>query len=87
MASKSQLSDPIALRIPLDVLGEIETIAEVTDRTRSWVIVRALKAYLAAEGSDVIEAAKGRAEIAQGLSHDLATVLDELDVRRPRDAA
>lgn len=49
--NKVELSDPIALRIPIDVLGDIEKIATASDRTRSWVIVRALKLYLASEGT------------------------------------
>lgn len=87
MSSTKDLSDPIALRIPREVLRNIEAIAVATDRTRSWVIVRALKAYLAAEGSDILEAEKGKAEIAAGLSHELDSVLEELEARRPRDAA
>lgn len=41
--AKPVLSDPIALRIPADVLADIEKIAETAERSRSWVIVRALK--------------------------------------------
>jgi predicted transcriptional regulator len=81
------LSDPIALRVPADILADIERIARVSDRTRSWVIVRALKAYLASEGADVLAVAKGRDEIAQGQSHDLDDVLDELEGKQSKGAA
>jgi len=81
------LSDPIALRVPTDILGDIERIAQVSERTRSWVIVRALKAYLASEGADVLAAANGRDEIAQGRSHDLDDVLDELEGKQSKGAA
>ncbi|ANL32035.1 hypothetical protein AMC90_PD01010 (plasmid) [Rhizobium phaseoli] len=47
--SERELSDPITMRLPLDVLSEIGEIAEICDRSRSWVFVRALKSYLAAE--------------------------------------
>lgn len=87
MASQKNLSDPVALRLPQDVLSDIERIAEATERTRSWVIVRALKSYLAAEGGEILDALQGRAEIAAGASHDLDTVLDELEGRRPKGAA
>ncbi|HEY0855204.1 MAG TPA: ribbon-helix-helix domain-containing protein, partial [Devosia sp.] len=52
--SKPELSDPITLRIPLDLLDDIERIAGAIDRSRSWVMVRALRLYLAAEGEEVL---------------------------------
>jgi predicted transcriptional regulator len=81
------LSDPIALRVPTDILADIERIAQASERTRSWVIVRAMKAYLASEGADILAVAKGREEIAQGLSHDLDNVLDELEGKQSKGAA
>jgi predicted transcriptional regulator len=80
------LSDPIALRVPADILAEIERIAHLAERSRSWVIVRAMKAYLAAEGRDILAAAEGRDEIARGESADLDDVLDELDGREGKAA-
>lgn len=61
MADKPALSDPITLRLPLDILDDVEKIAETADRSRSWVIVRALKYYLMAEGVPV-ENGMGRAD-------------------------
>jgi predicted transcriptional regulator len=87
MSNLKNLSDPIALRVPLDLLSEIERIANVTERSRSWVIVRAMKAYLAAEGRDILDAAKGRDEIARGEAADLDEALDELDRRKDGDVA
>jgi predicted transcriptional regulator len=77
--AKRELSDPITLRLPADVLSDIEVIAEVTDRTRSWVMVRALKLYLASEGRDILAAVEGRRQIAAGRSHDMDDVLGEID--------
>ncbi|MBQ0819323.1 ribbon-helix-helix protein, CopG family [Microvirga sp. HBU67558] len=76
---KPELSDPITLRLPLEVLREIEGIAEATDRTRSWVMVRALKLYLAGEGKDILAAVEGRKQIASGQSHDMEDVLNEIE--------
>lgn len=87
MANARNLSDPIALRIPADVLADVERIAETTERSRSWVIVRALKAYLAAEGGEILAVAKGRRQIEQGASHALDHVLDDLDANRAKNAA
>ena len=77
--AKPELSDPIALRIPVDILGEIEAIAEASERTRSWVMVRAMKLYLASEGRDILAAVEGRRQIAKGQSHDMDSVLDEIE--------
>jgi predicted transcriptional regulator len=77
--AKQQLSDPIALRIPVDVLQQIEAIAAASERTRSWVMVRAMKQYLASEGRDVLAAIDGRRQIADGESHDMDDVIDEIE--------
>ncbi|WP_442582578.1 CopG family ribbon-helix-helix protein [Mesorhizobium sp. ASY16-5R] len=87
MSKQKKLSDPITLRIPLDVLDEIEMIANVTERSRSWVMVRAMKAYLALEGRDILHAAEGQRQIAEGDSYDLNDVLDELDSDARSNAA
>jgi predicted transcriptional regulator len=77
--TKSELSDPIALRIPLNVLAQIEAVAAATERTRSWVIVRALRYYLGGEGSEILAAIEGRRQIAEGKSHEMDDVIAELD--------
>jgi predicted transcriptional regulator len=84
---KPELSNPITLRLPVDVLQRIEEIARATDRTRSWVMVRALKQYLAREGKDILAAVEGRRQIAAGQVHDMDEVLDELDAITKDDAA
>jgi predicted transcriptional regulator len=75
---KQNLSDPIALRLPEDMLKDIETIAKATDRSRSWVIVRALKYYLQAEGRDVLDISAGLDDIRAGRVVDADTVFAEL---------
>ncbi|WP_041801707.1 CopG family ribbon-helix-helix protein [Rhodopseudomonas palustris] len=77
--SKSPLSEPLTIRLPLDVLADIEKIAAASDRKRSWVIVRALKAYLAGEGADILAIAKGREQIAAGDVHDMDDVIKEIE--------
>ena len=57
--SKKQLSNPTTLRLPVDVLAQIENIAEICDRPRSWVIVRALRHYLADEGARIAAIKRG----------------------------
>ena len=77
--AKPDLSDPITLRLPVDVLQDIEAIAETSDRTRSWVMVRALRLYLAGEGADILNIAKGLHEIDSGHTHDMDDVLGEIE--------
>lgn len=77
--TKPTLSDPITLRIPIEVLSDIETIAAATERSRSWVIVRALRTYLLNEGADVLAYQRGRKEIDVGDSEDLDAVLADLE--------
>jgi predicted transcriptional regulator len=77
--AKIELSDPVPVRLPVDVLADIEKVAAATDRTRSWVMVRALKLYLAGEGADILAILRGREEAAQGGGHDADDVIAELD--------
>ncbi|MFT4276285.1 MAG: ribbon-helix-helix domain-containing protein [Rhodopseudomonas sp.] len=77
--SKAPLSDPLTIRLPLDVLDDIEKIAAASDRKRSWVIVRALKAYLEGEGADILAIIKGREQIAAGVVHDMDDVIREIE--------
>ena len=73
-----ELSDPIAIRLPVDVLNDVERIAGAIDRTRSWVIVRALKLYLAGEGEEVLGLLRARDENATDGGLDADEVMREL---------
>jgi predicted transcriptional regulator len=84
---KPVLSDPITLRLPMDILEDIEKIAETADRSRSWVIVRALKYYLMAEGNDVLQIRKGEEQIARGETVDMEDFFDEMLGATKSDAA
>ncbi len=85
--SKPELSGPIPIRIPVDVLAEIQKIADACDRTRSWVMVRALRAYLAGEGADILAVVKGRGQAAEGDVRDMEDVLSEIEaIVRPKVA-
>jgi predicted transcriptional regulator len=77
--TKEKLSPPLTLRIPLDLLGNAEKIAAASERTRSWVIVRALKKYIeTGEGSEILAVVEGRAQIAAGDTHDMDDVIQEI---------
>lgn len=85
--SNQQLSNPITLRLPSDVLDGIEDIAALTGRSRSWVMVRALKAYLAGEGRDIREIQAARRALASGEGAELDTVLGDVERLLADDAA
>lgn len=86
-SDKPVLSDPITLRLPVDILEDIEKIAQTADRTRSWVIVRALKYYLMAEGNDILQIRKGEEQIARGETVDAEELFAELLGDAKSDAA
>ncbi|WP_337268419.1 CopG family ribbon-helix-helix protein [Oryzifoliimicrobium ureilyticus] len=77
--TKSQGSESVTLRVPSDVVASIEAIAEATDRSRSYIIVRALKTYLLNEGADILTAARGRDQIAAGEYEDIDDIIADVD--------
>lgn len=72
-------TESVTLRVPADVLSDINVIAEATERSRSYIIVRALRTYLLNEGSDILAAVKGREQIAAGEFEDIDDVIADLD--------
>ena len=87
MKNQNTMSDPLTMRLPRDVLEEIEKIAKICDRSRSWVMVRALKSYLATEGKDIQDIHAAKLEMSQGQFHDLDSVLAEADAIDKGEAA
>lgn len=87
MSVKRELSDPITIRLPVDVLSEIEDVARTCERSRSWVIVRALKSYLAGEGREVLDLARARQTVDAGDVHDLDEVIEEVEAITKEAAA
>ncbi len=79
MSNQRDLSDPLTMRLPLDVLAEIEEIAAICERSRSWVFVRALKSYLAAEGKEILDIAKARKAMEEGEAFELDDVIADVE--------
>jgi len=79
MEKQRELSDPLTMRLPVDVLRDIESIAKASDRSRSWVIVRALKYYLGGEGHEVLDIIRAREELANGGGVDADELIAELE--------
>ncbi|QLF71359.1 ribbon-helix-helix protein, CopG family [Peteryoungia desertarenae] len=68
------------MRLPKDMLSDIEAIAAICDRSRSWVFVRALKSYLATEGKEILEIAAARQAMENGEGEDLDDVIKAVDL-------
>lgn len=77
--AKSEGSESVTLRVPSDVLASIQAIAAATDRSRSYIIVRALRTYLMNEGADVLSALRGRDQIAVGDDVDIDELIADVD--------
>ena len=59
-------SIPISIRMPADVIETLDKVAAVLERPRSWVILRAIRQYLADEGQEVLDVQEGIAEAERG---------------------
>lgn len=77
--TKPATTESVTLRMPSDVLAEIQQIADATERSRSYIIVRALRTYLLNEGADLLAAVQGRERIAAGEHEDMDDVIAEID--------
>lgn len=78
MSNASQ-TESVTLRVPSDVIVDIEAIAKASDRSRSYIIVRALRTYLMNEGADILAAIRGREQIAAGEFENMDDVIADID--------
>ena len=72
-------SSPISLRVPLDVLEQLDQIASAIDRPRSWIFLRALRKYLAEEGAEILDVQEGIAQLDRGEAVPLDDAIAELE--------
>ena len=72
-------SVPVSLRPPADVIETLDKVAAALERPRSWVMLRALRQYLADEGQEALDIQEGIAEIERGEYYTLDEVLAEMD--------
>ena len=69
----------ISVRLPTDVLEELDRIADGLILDRHWVILRALTQYLDREGADFLREMEGIAALNRGEGVDFDTVQDEAE--------
>jgi predicted transcriptional regulator len=72
-------SIPVSLRLPADLIETLDKIAAALERSRSWVMLRALRQYIADEGQEVLDVQEGIAEAERGEMVPIEDVLAEMD--------
>jgi predicted transcriptional regulator len=72
-------SVPVSIRLPADVIETLDKVAAALERPRSWVMLRAIRQYLADEGRETLDVQEGIAEAERGEVFDFDEVLAELD--------
>ena len=70
---------PISIRVPADVIATLDKVAAILERPRSWVILRAIRQYLADEGQEVFDVQEGIEEAERGEVVDFDEVMAGLD--------
>jgi predicted transcriptional regulator len=70
---------PVSIRVPADVVERLDKVAAILERPRSWVILRAIRQYLADEGKEVLDVQEGIKEAERGEGIPIEDVLAEMD--------
>lgn len=70
---------PFSLRVPADVIATLDKIAAALERPRTWVILRAIRLYLADEGQEMLDVQEGIAEAERGEVVPIEEVLADMD--------
>ena len=70
---------PVSIRVPADVVERLDKVAAILERPRSWVILRAIRQYLADEGQEVLDVQEGIEELERGEGIPFDEVLAEMD--------
>ena len=78
MPDDGALTSHVTLRIPTDVVEAFDKLAKILDRPRSWVMVRALRAYLDDEAAEIFEDAEALAELDRGETVPAEDVIAEM---------
>ena len=78
---------PISTRLPTELIEKLDKVAAAMDRSRSWVILDAIRAYLANEGQEVLDIQAGIEEADRGETVPLEQVLAELEEKIGRAEA
>jgi predicted transcriptional regulator len=69
----------VSLRLPNEVIEAFDRLAALLDRPRSWVMLRAMRHYLEAEGAELAEDAESIAELDRGEGRPFEESLREIE--------
>jgi predicted transcriptional regulator len=72
-------SSHVSLRVPDDVIEAFDRLAKLLDRPRSWVMLRALRHYLAAEGAELATDAESLAQLDRGEGEPFEAVFNDVE--------
>lgn len=67
-----------SIELPTEMRDAFDKIAAAMGRDRAWVVTRALRQYLDAEGAEVLREAEGLSALERGEGVDFDKVMDEL---------
>jgi predicted transcriptional regulator len=70
---------PISVRLPAELVEKLDRVAAIMERPRSWVILDAIREYLADEGQEVLDIQAGIEEAERGETVPFEEVLAELE--------
>ncbi len=72
-------STHVTLRLPADLVEQFDRLASAMDRPRSWVMLRALRQYLEAEGAEITEDIESLAQLDRGEGEPFENSLKEIE--------
>ena len=72
-------SASISLRLPSNLLQKLDRIAAAVERPRSWVLLRAIRQYLADEGQEILDVQEGIEQLDRGEGVPFDQVIAELE--------
>ena len=81
MPDGSSNAIPISVRLPADIVEKLDKVAAIMERPRSWVILDAIREYLADEGQEVLDIQAGIEEADRGETVPFEEVLAEMEKR------
>jgi len=71
-------STHVTLRLPTDLVESFDRLAAMLERPRSWVMSRALRQYLEAEGAEITEDMESIAQLDRGEYEPFESSLKEI---------
>ncbi len=70
---------PVSVRLPAEIVAKLDKVAAILERPRSWVILDAIREYLADEGQEVLDIQAGIEELDRGEGIPFEQVLAEME--------